>query len=107
MKTYYKTNRLRIGDGEAQAQCDRTGFICRKKDLVKQMEYNGTGLYWTGLYVLKDFVTKPNPAFLIPPMFQDPRPVLDTKVPYPEQIKVVEPAPVPIYPYTQKNNEDE
>lgn len=98
MKTYFKTNKLRIGDQNAKAQCDRTGLICRKKDLVRQMEYNGTGLYWTGLYVHKSVAYTPNPASLVPPILKDPKPVLNTRVPYTQVFQPVEPAPVPIFP---------
>lgn len=103
MQTSFKTNRLKIGDKNAKAMCDRTGITCRKQDLVKQMEYNGSGLYWTGLYVHKNVAYKPNPASLIPPVFKDPRSVLNTRVPYNDVFEPIQPKPVPIFPFSIKS----
>jgi hypothetical protein len=59
----------------ANAFCDRTGFVCKRSDLRKQMRYAGTELVWTGLWVHKDFLDIPNPSMktiILPP---DPVPV--------------------------------
>jgi hypothetical protein len=64
---------------KAVGRCDRSGYLCRREDLVKQMEYSGTGLYWTGLWVLKKFLDKPNPALLAPPIKADPKPIKDPR----------------------------
>lgn len=60
---------------DAVARCDRSGMLCNYSDLVKQMEYRGEGLVWTGLYVNKYFADKPNPQGLNPVIKPDPVPV--------------------------------
>lgn len=60
---------------DAVARCDRSGQLCNYNDLVKQMDYRGLGLIWTGLYVNKYFVDKPNPQSLNPVIRPDPVPV--------------------------------
>lgn len=59
----------------ALAYCDRTGFVCMRRDLRRQMKWAGTELVWTGLLVHKDFLDIPNPAMrtiILPP---DPVPI--------------------------------
>lgn len=61
------------------AFCDRTGFVCNRADLRKQMRWAGTGLVWTGLYVHKDFLDIPNPSMktiILPP---DPVPIKEPR----------------------------
>lgn len=60
---------------DAVARCDRSGLVGNYGDLVKQMDYRGSGLIWTGLYVNKAFVDKPNPQGLNPVLKPDPVPV--------------------------------
>lgn len=60
---------------DAVARCDRSGQLCNHSDLVKQMDYRGTGLIWTGLYVNKYFLDVPNPQNLNPVIKPDPVPV--------------------------------
>ena len=40
--------------------CDRTGFTFNHKDLVKQMEWRGDSLVWTGLMVGKPYLDVPS-----------------------------------------------
>lgn len=60
--------------------CDYSGLIVQAEDRRKQMAYGGNGLYWTGLWVYKKFLDKPNPAsqspliVLDPVIFPNPRP---------------------------------
>ena len=44
----------------AVATCNKTGDIVPYEDLVKQYEWGGTGKYWTGLWVYKKNLDKPN-----------------------------------------------
>ena len=44
------------------AICDKTGFRMRHCDLVKQYEYYGDTLTWTGYMVGKWYVDTPNPS---------------------------------------------
>ncbi len=60
---------------DAIGQCDLTGLVVKYSDLVKQMEYRGNGLVWTGWWVFKDRADKPNPQNLTPPFKVDPQPL--------------------------------
>lgn len=63
----------------AIATCDRSGFVVQHSKLVKQMEYNGQGLFWTGYWVYPKFLDKPNPQNLAPRVKLDPKPILNSK----------------------------
>lgn len=67
--------RINSNNPDAVARCDRSGQLCMHKDLVKQMEYRGTGLVWTGLWVNRYFADIPNPQSLNPVIKPDPVPV--------------------------------
>jgi hypothetical protein len=67
---------------EALGICDYTGFVFPKKDLVRQMEWRGEGLVWTGFYVGRPFVDKPNEQNRTPIFPPDPVPVLDPRPPF-------------------------
>lgn len=67
--------RINPNSPDAVARCDRSGLICNYNDLVKQMDYRGLGLVWTGLYVNKYFADVPNPQSLNPVIKPDPVPV--------------------------------
>lgn len=60
---------------DAVARCDRSGQLCNYNDLVKQMDFRGSGLVWTGLYVNKYFLDVPNPQSLNPIIRPDPVPL--------------------------------
>lgn len=60
---------------EAVAQCDYSGLIGMHRNLVKQMEYSGKGLYWTGYWVLENFADLPNPQKMTYQVKMDPVPV--------------------------------
>jgi hypothetical protein len=60
---------------DAVAMCDYSQMIFNRKDLVKQMEWRGNALVWTGFYVGRPFVDEPNQQ-LRPPIYPpDPVPV--------------------------------
>jgi hypothetical protein len=61
--------------------CDRTGFPTNRADLVKQYQYSGNQLIWTGLYVNEKFMDEPNTALQIYLNLSDPTPVLDARPP--------------------------
>lgn len=48
-------------DEEFVSVSDISGFFYNCKDMVKQMEYRGNNLVWTGLMVGKDEVDEPQP----------------------------------------------
>ena len=65
----------------ARGLCDKTGFVFRHVDLVKQMEWRGNSLVWTGFLVGRPYEDVPNEqlrTILFPP---DPVPV-DMARPY-------------------------
>lgn len=62
--------------------CDYTGFVFNHKDLVKQMEWRGNGLIWTGYMVGKPYVDTPNEQLRPPILPPDPVPF---KIPRPKQ----------------------
>lgn len=61
------------------ARCDYSGFMVAHRGLVKQKEYRGAGLVWTGYYVYKKFQDQPNPQNLAPIIRLDPQPVPDAR----------------------------
>ena len=67
--------RINSNNPDAVARCDRSGQLCNYRDLVKQYDYRGTGLIWTGLYVNKYFLDKPNPQNMNPVIKRDPVPL--------------------------------
>ena len=61
------------------ARCDYSGLMCRHSDLIRQMEYRGTGLVWTGYMVNPKFSDIPNPQNLVPLIKLDPVPITDAR----------------------------
>jgi hypothetical protein len=59
--------------------CDISGWLVNHDDLVKQMEYVGNALVWTGLLVHPAFLDKPNPQGLAPLVISDPTPVKNAR----------------------------
>jgi hypothetical protein len=66
---------------EAKGICDRSGFVFNHSDLVKQMEWRGDSLEWTGLMVGRPFLDKPNEQFRNPEVGPDSVPVENPKLP--------------------------
>lgn len=66
---------------EALGICDYTGFVHLRRDLVKQMEWRGNSLEWTGLYVGRDYADVPNEQLRPPILPPDPVPVIDPRPP--------------------------
>lgn len=67
---------------EALGICDYTGFVFMRKDLVKQMEWRGNALIWTGFLVGRPYVDVPNEQLRPPILPPDPVPV---RLPRPQQ----------------------
>lgn len=74
-KRHGKYTKMSKTNPQAIGQCDYSGLVVRHADLKKQMQYSGTGLYWTGLWVYTKFIDKPNPQNLAPRVKADPVPV--------------------------------
>lgn len=62
--------------------CDYTGFIFNRDDLVRQMEWRGNALVWTGYYVGRPYADIPNPQLKPPILPPDPVPVKDPRPPH-------------------------
>jgi hypothetical protein len=65
---------------EALGMCDYTQFVHERKDLVRQMEYRGDDLVWTGLYVGRQYLDVPNDQLRPPIVAPDPVPVPEPRV---------------------------
>lgn len=61
---------VRKGSMDAVGVCDFSGFWFSHSDLVKQMEWRGNRLVWTGFMVGRPFVDIPNEQAR-PPLVQD------------------------------------
>src|ERR1700727_2320818 len=61
--------------------CDYSGFVFLRKDLVRQMEWRGSALVWTGFYVGKPYLDQPNEQNRPPILPPDPVPVRDPRLP--------------------------
>lgn len=68
---------------EALGICDYTGFRFNHNDLVKQMEWRGNALVWTGFMVGRPFVDVPNEQARPPILPPDPVPVRLPRPPKP------------------------
>ncbi|MGL5716277.1 MAG: hypothetical protein ACRCX2_24880 [Paraclostridium sp.] len=67
----------------ALGECDDSGFTFNRKDLVKQMEWRGDNLVWTGLMVGKPYLDVPQEQNRPPIVKNDPRPVINPRLPTP------------------------
>lgn len=63
--------------------CDDSGFVFNHKDLIKQMEWRGDNLVWTGLMKGPQYLDKPQEQNRPPLVKNDPRPVKDPRPPTP------------------------
>ena len=61
--------------------CDESGFDFNHKDLVKQMQWRGNQLIWTGLMVGKPYLDVPSQQDRPPIVRDDPKPVKDPRLP--------------------------
>lgn len=75
VRNHGKYTKMNMLDPRGIARCDYSGLMVRHSDLVKQMQYRGTGLVWTGLMVSPKFQDVPNPQELIPIIKLDPVPL--------------------------------
>jgi hypothetical protein len=61
--------------------CDRSGFTFNHKDLVKQMEWRGNNLVWTGLMVGPPFIDVPSQQNRPPIVKNDPKTLKNPRLP--------------------------
>src|SRR6202790_19811 len=60
---------------QALGICDYTGFVHNYRDLVRQMEWRGNAIVWTGFYVGRQYADRPNEQLRPPILPPDPVPV--------------------------------
>lgn len=76
-----KYTHLDFDHPDSVAICDYSGMVCNYSDLVKQMEWRGQRLVWTGYMVNKAFADKPNPQLIPLTLPPDPLPLPNTRPP--------------------------
>lgn len=73
---------INVDNPEALGICDGSGFVFRRSDMVKQMEWRGNALVWTGFIKGRKFIDEPNPQLKPPNIYRpDPIPVRDPRPP--------------------------
>lgn len=60
---------------QALGICDKTGFVFKRIDLIRQMEWYGNQLKWTGFMVGKPYLDVPNEQLRPPILPPDPVPI--------------------------------
>jgi hypothetical protein len=75
LRRHGKYTKIRKNNPLAVGQCDVSGFLGRRIDLVPDMQYIGDNLEDTGYLVIPRFLDTPNPQMLPPLVTLDPIPV--------------------------------
>jgi len=75
---------------ESWGRDDITGLPVMHQDMVKQMEYIGNGLSWTGLMVHYKDADEPNPQLIPPIIPPDPIPIANPRI-----LQLLELPPIP------------
>jgi hypothetical protein len=75
--------RIDADSPKALGICDYTGFVHNRIDLVRQMEWRGNALVWTGFYVGKTYADRPNEQLRPPILPPDPVPVREPRLQQP------------------------
>lgn len=90
-----KNVRVSFTNPEGLGVCDDSGFDFNHCDLVKQMEWRGDNLVWTGLMVGKPYLDKPCQQNRPPLVKDDPKPFKNIRLPKeytaPEENRVAAP----------------
>lgn len=73
--------KIDINKPSALGVCDESGLDFNNKDLVKQMEWRGNNLVWTGLMVGKPYLDKPSEQNRPPIIKDDPKPTTNPRLP--------------------------
>lgn len=69
------TGKRATNPNETVGRCDKSLMVFNTSDLVKQMEWIGNQLVWTGMMVGKPFYDEPNQQNRPPLKSTDPTPV--------------------------------
>lgn len=78
-----KNVKIDASDPAAVAFCDKTGMVFNREDLVKQFEWRGNAIVWTGFYVGPQFADTPNEQLRPPILPPDPVPIQQPRNPQP------------------------
>lgn len=68
-------------DDEGVKVCDYTGFVFNESDTVKQRDWRGNLLVYTGMIVGERFADKPQEQNRVPLPKNDPYPIKDPRLP--------------------------
>lgn len=68
--------------------CDVTGFVFPRSEMVKQFQWRGNALVWTGLYVGQPYASVPNETLRPPISIPDPVAVKDPRLQQPSTINL-------------------
>lgn len=79
VRNHGKYTKMMKNNPRGIARCDYSGLMTRHADLIRQMEYRGTGLVWTGYMVNPKFADQPNAQNLTPLIKLDPVPLRDSR----------------------------
>ena len=72
---YKVKNYLNDDFHEPWGMCDYSGQMYPRSQLLRQMRQGGNTVYWSGLWVYKDFIDPLDEQLKPPPVKPDPRPV--------------------------------
>jgi hypothetical protein len=72
--------RINEDNPDALGICDYTGFVFNRIDLVRQMEWRGNALVWTGFYVGRPYLDVPNEQNRPPILPPDPVPIREPRI---------------------------
>jgi hypothetical protein len=78
-KNHGKYTNMSKNKPRAIARCDYSGLMVQHSSLIRQMEYRGKGLVWTGYLVNPKFADQPNPQNLTPRIKLDPVPISNAR----------------------------
>lgn len=67
----------------ALGQCDYSDFTFNRRDLIKQMQWRGDSLQWTGFMVGRPYLDVPNEQLRPPKTQADPYAVINPRLPQP------------------------
>lgn len=81
MRPWGKHVSVEYGKPNGLGICDYTGFVFNHRDLVKQMEWRGNRLVWTGFLVGRPYADKPNEQLRPPQPYFDPVPLTNPRPP--------------------------
>jgi len=97
---------------QALGICDYTGFVHKRSDLVRQMEWRGNAIVWTGFYVGRWYADKPNEQLRPPILPPDPVPIREPRLQQPTLVTWTNNQPavwqlLPIYDWVSWSGSDD